>query len=100
LAIVTLSSCKKETPPQTVFLYSPTPPEREYYFTAKVLDECRTLNAGNYDYQVFCTGTIIDDQRSVTASFDTYPLHIGDKRIEVSSGFLSFLKFSAISTSG
>ena len=87
LAIVTLSSCKKETPPQTVFPCSPTPPEREYYFTAKVLDECRTLNAGNYDYKVSCLGTIINGQRYVTASIDTYPLHAGDKRIRVSSSY-------------
>lgn len=94
IAFIFFSSCKKEDQPQTVFPCSPTPAEREYYFTAKVLDECRTLNVGNYRYQVSCTGTIINNQKRVYASINTYPIHVGDKRISVSSSYFEKNNFN------
>ena len=87
IAIVSFSCCKNEDPNQTDFPCTPCSPEREYYFTGIVLDECRCLNAGNYHYQVSSGGVTTDEGKSLSAAIDTYPLHVGDKSIHVYSSF-------------
>ncbi len=51
VALVIIPSCKKDEPVPSNLPCTPYAPEREFYFTGVVLEECRCLQEGQYHYQ-------------------------------------------------